>query len=228
MRTPRLRLPDLRRAAPAAIIALGATLLVVGFGVSGARQRSLVSDASAWRGLVGGAHGETVDVGQRVLVVLKAPSLAQRVAANGGVATERQEHYWTKVAIAAQKHLLTILSIHGIRVRVEFSYARVLNGFSAPLDARAVALLERQPQVAGVYPVRVAYPASVSSELLGHRGLAVGAGQTPSLRLPGYDGRGVTIALLDTGVDSAQPYLRGRILPGLNVVDDRPGAPAAA
>src|SRR5712691_2962627 len=82
-----------RRAAPAAIMALGAIVLVVGFGATGARERSVVSDASAWRGLVGGAHGASVTVGQRVLVVLKAPSLAQRVAANGGLATERQEHY---------------------------------------------------------------------------------------------------------------------------------------
>src|SRR6476661_1236343 len=81
------RLPEARRAAPPAIIALAATLLVVGFGVSGAKQRSLISQASSWRGLVGGAHPK-VDVGQRELVVLRAPSMAQRVATNGGVATQ--------------------------------------------------------------------------------------------------------------------------------------------
>ena len=150
------------------------------------------------------------------------------MAQNGGFATQRQEHGWTREAIAAQKRLLTVLSIHGIQVRVDFSFARVLNGFSAALDARGVALLERQPEVTGVYPVRVAYPASVSSQLLGHEGLAIGAGQLPSVVLPGYDGRGVTIALLDTGVDSAHPYLRGRIQDGINIVDPevRGGAPA--
>jgi subtilisin family serine protease len=226
MRTPRLS--ELRHVAPAAIIVLAATLLVVGFGVTRGQDRSITSQASSWRGLVGGAR-PSVEVGQRMLVVLRAPSLSQEVATHGGLATQQQEHSWTRAAIAAQKRLLTELAIHGIRIQAEFSFARVLNGFSAPLDARAVALLERRPEVAGVYPVRVAYPASLSSKLLGRRGLAI-SGSLPSVTLPGYDGRGVTIALLDTGLDSAHPYLGGLILPGINVVDPdaRSGTPAVA
>src|SRR6266516_3460993 len=106
MRTPRLS--EVRNLAPAAIIVLAATLLVVGFGVSSTHERSLGSQASAWRGLVGGAR-PSVEVGQRMLVVLRAPSLAQRVAAHGGLATQRQEHVWTRDAIGTQKRLLTEL-----------------------------------------------------------------------------------------------------------------------
>ena len=164
---------------------------------------------------------------QRVLVVLRSPSMAQRVAQNGGVASERKERTWTRIALAAQRQLLSELSTRGIRPRIQFSYSRVLNGFSAPLDARAIAVLERRPEVAGVYPVRPAYPASVSSTLLGGKGVARGASSLPALRLPGYDGRGVTIALLDTGVDRAHPYLRGRILPGIDLVGDDADTSAA-
>jgi len=47
-----------------------------------------------------------------------------------------------------------------------------------------------------------------------------------TIALPGFDGRGVTVALLDTGVDRTHPYIRGRLLEGIDVLD--PGAGAVA
>src|SRR5438132_757527 len=96
--------------------------------------------AVSWEGLVGsGPHGP-VTAGQRMLVVLKTRSLADRVAAAGGVATDRQERTWTAAALSQQKLLLARLALQGVHVRPEFSFARVLSGFSAPIDARALAL----------------------------------------------------------------------------------------
>ena len=199
-------------------LALAATLLSVAAGAGGASREPDRLAASAWRGLVGTPR-QQVAVGQRVIVVLNSPSLADRVAAAGGKATEAQQRQWTAAALAADNLLITRLAQEGVRIHPEHRYARVLTGFSAPLDPRGVALLEQAPEVAGVYPVRIAYPASASSTMIENGTLAAGAGWRPNVVLPGFDGRGVTIALLDTGVDSTHPYLLGQVTNGYDVVD---------
>ena len=177
----------------------------------------------SWQGLAGSLRPR-VAVGQRVIVVLKAPALADRVGRAGGLATSEDERRWTHTALSSQKLLVARLRLQGVVVQPEFSYTRTVNGFSAAFDPRGIALVERAADVAGVYPVRAAYPASLSSRLL----TTSEFGERPNIGLSDKDGRGVTIALLDTGVDRAHPFLRGRVASGVDIVGGESGALAAS
>ena len=68
-----------------------------------------------------------------MIVVLKTPSLAQRVAAAGGVVGTRQERAWTRNALSAQKLLVSRLALSGC-----------LGASRLQLRARAQRLLRRR------------------------------------------------------------------------------------
>src|SRR3954464_12722947 len=134
MRTPRA---EPRHALLLALVAAAATIVLLATeGKSAGQSTPLPTTAAAWRGLVGSRP--RVALGQRVIVVLKTPSLAQRVAAAGGIVGTRRERIWTSSTLAAQKLLVTRLALQGVRVHPDFSYARVLDGFSALIDPSAI------------------------------------------------------------------------------------------
>jgi subtilisin family serine protease len=195
-----------------AALAVVASAVLIAAGGGGDDAAPQGGDVS-WQGLAG-AQRPRVAVGQRVIVLLKAPAVADRVGSSGGLATSEDERRWAESALATQKLLVARLRVQGVVAQPEFSYTQTVNGFSAAFDARGIALLERAPEVAGVFPVRAAYPAALSSKLLS----GVEFGQRADIGLSDRDGRGVTIALLDTGVDRAHPFLRGRVTSGVDIL----------
>ncbi len=207
----------LARAATLATVAVLTGFVAVVDPVRGASESAVQAAARAWSSIFG--DRPRASAGQRMIVVLRAPSLADRMASAETAPTSAEQKRWVAEADAAQRVLVQRLGERGVHLRRVRSFTRTLNGFSALVDARAQAELERSGAVAGVYPVRTVYPASVTSEVLRRPEFRAGAGRRADVGLPGFDGAGVRIALLDGGVDLEHPLLDGRVAPGLDLVD---------
>ena len=224
MRTPP-RPEDRRRATALGLVALVATMLVTVAPVRGAGEAVVSGAAAAWRGAFG-ARPQAAAPSKRMIVVLAAPSVADQTAGLSRSPTRAETRRWSTEAEGAQRLLLAKLAERGIDVEPFYSFTRTVNGFSAALDDRALAELERIGGVAGVYPVRTVYPASIGTESIGQPEFSERSGRRPSVQLPGFDGAGVTVALLDTGVQRGHSALRGRVLAGYDLL--RGAAPAVA
>src|SRR3978361_137753 len=150
----------LRRAAAAA-----AAVVIPAIGAPDATQEALRS----WDGVIGdGRAGQAVPA--QVIVVLAAPA---------AVAIDSPEA--PKAAALAQQLDLTALAARGIDLSVQYKYVNALNAVSATVRPDQLAQLRGSPEVAGVYPVRMLYPAEVVAANLqslskASRPLAAGGG----------------------------------------------------
>lgn len=217
MRPRRRSFPARLRVAVLALVAAGAAGVAVVPPVIGAGESAVRAAASAWDGVFG-ERAQPVAEG-RMIVVLEAPSVAERIAQAEAPPTAEDQMRWVAEADASQRLLVARLRERGLDVERVRSFTKTLNGFSAVLDARAAAELGRMDGIAGVYPVRTLYPASLTAEILAGAQFRAGAGRRPELGLAGYDGSGIRIALLDGGVALDHPSLEGRVLRGFDLVD---------
>jgi subtilisin family serine protease len=213
------RRPEGRRTGALATLTLVATALVLAGTVEGAGDSLARTAARAWHGVFGDRPEPAAEQRQRVLVVLSSPSLADRMAAAEQQPSAEQQRQWTAEAEGAQQLVLAGLRDREVRLVRDQVFTRTFNGFSAVVSPRALAELERAHDVAGVYPVRTVYPAAPTAETVAGGGFQPAGGRGTQISLPGFDGGGVTVALLDTGVDRRHAYLRGRVSRGFDVVD---------
>ena len=108
------------------------------------------------------------------------------------MASEARMRRWTAGAVAAQQAVRRQARRQGHRDRAGVDLRprgqRLLGPARPP---RIASLLERDPDVRGVYPVRAAYPASLSSRALARSGAALAAGTAARhLRRHRHHGRG--------------------------------------
>src|SRR3954454_8475988 len=157
---PRQRDRGRRGRAVTALVVLSAAVLLLAAGAHGADEPS--SGAAGWESLLG--DRPSAQLGGRWIVVLAKPSLASRVAAAGGVATEEEERAWTVRARRDQRNVLARLAFEGAPVDPEHSYVRVLNGFAAPLDPQDIGANGRDGYPYCGYPVRTVLPAAATGE----------------------------------------------------------------
>lgn len=194
MRTPRSRAS--RSSAPrssAVVVALARALAFVvalaGGGVAAAAGPTVVA-ASAGAPVRAASAGAAAPAPS--IVVLRAPSVADRVAAAGGEVTEAAERAWSAAAFHAQEAVLARLARAGAAVRPDRRFTRAVDGFSASLTAVQIAAFESDPAVAGVYPSRRAFALPVERRRPG--------GAVPGL---GGGGAGVAVAAIGSGAAHA-------------------------
>src|SRR5688572_1284498 len=112
MRTPPLERGWLARSAALGAIAAAAAALVVGVAPVRGAADGAPPAGSEWRSVFARPRPQA-GAPKRVIVVLSAPSLADRVAAAGRETTAEEQRRWSAEAQAAQELLLVRLRHRG-------------------------------------------------------------------------------------------------------------------
>ena len=168
-----------RNLAPAALLLAGAIVAaaVVASGGHASKRRPPATPAASWQG----PSAPRAPRSRRPADDRRDAGAVPRPA-RPGRGRHRERRAGTPLdgsGVSAQQDVLLQLDTKGIFIKPELRFTRVLDGFSANLEASTVPVLERMPQIAGVYRVRAAYPATVTSTpLRGGRRRGRGSGRS--------------------------------------------------
>lgn len=109
----------------------------------------------------------------------------------------------------------------GLSVKTRYSFQTLWNGFSVTVPASQAGALSRVAGVQAVYPVGTVDLAPVAADPEANPDLANAVTMTGANVVQsslGFDGRGVKIAIVDSGVDYTLPELGGAAFPNSRVI----------
>ncbi len=134
-----------------------------------------------------GERTSTKSASHRYIVQMRAPSVSQE-AVDASATTQRRAY---TLARASQE--ATLRAVEALGGRVVFRYGTLLNGFSAQMSPVAAATLAARPEVASVDAASIIHPATSTAVPF--------VGATKVWKKLGAEGKGTTVAVIDTGLD---------------------------
>ena len=196
--------------AAVAVVACAATIATAATPIAQGAEGSAGTDRAAsrsWSPFFEQLRPVDVVDTRRVIVSFADPSLGEWVAAGDRELDPAARTAWLAKATKLQQQRLDALALAGVQFQVEHRYLRVLNGASIVVHGDGAQLLRGMTGVSTVTPVRTMWPTAIGDE--GAVGAAAAAGASPA---PATDtARPVTVAVLDTGVDTTHPAVAGRV-----------------
>ena len=215
------RRPEAVRAATLAALAVVATGLALAGTVEGAGDSVARTAAKAWHGV----FGDRPKAGARSRSSACSSCSARPRSPTGWpraeqAPTAKQQRSGSPQAEGAQQLLLASLRERAGRRRarpdLHADVQRLLRRSSARARSPSSSAPATSPASTRCGP---STPPLRPRETIVGRDFRPGQGPGAGVTLPGFSGKGVTIAVLDTGVDRGHAYLRGRVLRGFDVVD---------
>jgi subtilisin family serine protease len=109
----------------------------------------------------------------------------------------------------------------GVTLREKFAYDKLFNGFSVSIDRSQLGALARVPGVVAIYPVSKIQPPPLNPNDPGMTSALAMTGADYAQTVLGLSGRGIKVAIVDTGIDYDHPDLGGN-----GVSTPSPGGPS--